>query len=63
MNVSPSTIASAGIGAPLATIVSWALNTFAGIEVPGPVEAAFGALVAAAVGYFFLGGRREDVED
>ncbi len=62
MQASPSTIASAGLGVPVATLVSWLVNVFTGIEVPGPVEAAFGAIVAALIGYFFIGGRREDVE-
>lgn len=63
MKPSQSTIASAAIGVPLATITSWVLNTFAGVEVPGPVEAAFGAVLGAAVGYFFVGGKSEDTQD
>ncbi len=61
MKPSTSTIASAAIGVPLATIVSWALSSFAGVSVPGPVEAAFGAVLGAAVGYFFSGGKADDV--
>lgn len=57
---SGSTIAGAAIGIPLATILSWAAG-LAGVEVPGPVEAAIGALVSVIVGYFFNGGKHEDV--
>lgn len=59
MSPSQSTVASLGIGAPLAAIVSW-LATLAGVEMPGPVEAAFGAVFSAVIGYFFMGGKRED---
>ena len=62
MNPSNSTVASVAVGVPAATIISWILNTFAGVEVPGPVEAALGALLGAAIGYFFAGGRRADTE-
>lgn len=63
MKPSQSTVASAIVGVPLATIISWALNTFAGVAVPGPVEAAFGAVLGALVGYVFKGGRAADTED
>jgi hypothetical protein len=63
MKPSTSTIASAAIGVPLATIISWLLNTFVGVEVPGPVEAAFGAVLGAGVGYFFMGGKAVDTEE
>lgn len=63
MKPSHSTIASAAVGVPLATIISWLLNTFAHVEVPGTVEAAFGAVLAALVGYFFVGGKAVDTED
>jgi uncharacterized membrane-anchored protein len=59
---SQSTIASVGIGIPIATIFSWVVQTFAQVEVPGEVQAAIGAVVSAIVGYFFVGGRREDTE-
>jgi hypothetical protein len=59
---SQSTVASVGIGVPVATVVAWAVATFAGIVVPGEVQAALGALVSAAVGYFFTGGRRVDTQ-
>jgi hypothetical protein len=62
MKPSSSTVASVGIGVPLATIAAWALG-LAGIEVPGPVEAAFGAVLGALVGYFFVGGKAVDTED
>lgn len=61
MKPSSSTVASVGIGVPVATIISWAVNTFAGVEVPGEVQAAFGAVVSAAIGYFFSGGRADDI--
>lgn len=63
MKPSQSTIASLGIGVPLATIASWALTTWGGVEVPGPVEAAFGAVLGAVVGYFFKGGMSEGKSD
>lgn len=62
MNPSNSTIASIAIGAPLALILCWVLNQFAQIEVPGEVQSAFGAVLSAAVGYFFVGGKKVDTE-
>jgi uncharacterized membrane-anchored protein len=59
---STSTIASAGLGVPIATIISWILNQFAGVDVPGPVEAALGAVVSTIIGYLFIGGKARDVE-
>lgn len=59
MKPSVSTIASVGLGVPLATILSWVLS-LNGIEVPGPVEAAFGVVLGAGVGYFFKGGKADD---
>lgn len=63
MKPSNSTIASLGIGVPLATIASWALNTFAGVQVPGPVEAALGAVLGGVIGYFFAGGQAAHTEE
>lgn len=55
--------AVAGIGIPLATIISWVLNAFFKVEVPGPVEAAFGASLSALIGYVVtLRGRNESLE-
>jgi Ca2+/H+ antiporter len=59
---SPSTVASIALGVPVATIVSWLLNTFLTVVVPGPVEAAMGVVIGQLMGYFFLGGRKNDVE-
>lgn len=59
---STSTVASVGIGVPVATIIAWLVNTFSGVAMPGGVEAAIGALVGAIVGYMFTGGRRADTE-
>jgi hypothetical protein len=59
MNPSNSTLASVGVGVPLATIISWAVSLF-GATMPGPVEAAVGAVISAAVGYFFHGGQADD---
>lgn len=59
---SQSTIASVGIGIPVATIFSWVLAQFANVPVPGEVQAAVGAVVSALIGYFFTGGRRADTE-
>jgi hypothetical protein len=63
MRPSVSTVASVGIGVPFATIVSWCVNTFAGVEMPGEVQAAFGAIVSALVGYLFKGGKAVDTEE
>lgn len=63
MKPSTSTFASVGIGVPFATVAAWLFNQFAGIEVPGEVQAAFGAIVSAAIGYFFIGGKAVDTED
>ena len=59
---SRSTFASVGIGVPVATIIAWTLERFTATPMPGEVQAAVGALVSALVGYFFVGGRRRDVE-
>lgn len=59
MKPSNSTFASVGIGVPAATVISWIVSQF-GIVMPGPVEAAIGALISAVVGYFFLGGKSAD---
>jgi len=56
-------MATAGIGIPLAIIISWILNEFFGVEVPGTVEAAFGASLTALIGYLVtIGGRNESLE-
>jgi hypothetical protein len=57
---SASTVASVGIGIPVATVAAWLLQQFAAVEMPGEVQAAVGALVSALIGYWFTGGRRED---
>ncbi len=62
MKPSNSTLASFGLGAPLALIISWILNEFFSVQVPGPVEAAMGALLSAGIGYFFNGGQSADTE-
>ncbi len=43
-------MAAGTIGIPLATILAWAA-TQAGLEVPGEVQAALGALISTVVGY------------
>lgn len=58
---SKSTIASVGIGIPVATVLAWVLQQFAAVEMPGEVQAAVGALVSALIGFFFTGGRAEDI--
>jgi hypothetical protein len=63
MKPSVSTVASVGIGVPVATILSWISSAFLGVEVPGPVEAAFGVVIGAVVGYFFLGGKSADTAE
>ena len=59
---SSSTVASVGIGIPVATVVAWFLTVCCAVPVPGEVQAAVGALVSALVGYFFTGGRRADTQ-
>lgn len=59
---SASTYAGIGIGVPVATVFAWLMNTFLAVEVPGEVQAAIGALIGTLAGYFFLGGKNEDVE-
>lgn len=61
MRPSPSTYASIGIGVPAATVAAWFLDACCQIPVPGEVQAAMGALISALVGYFFIGGKNEDV--
>lgn len=61
MTPSPSTVASVGIGVPVATLISWILSVTLTLEVPGEVQAAMGAIISAIVGMFFLGGKRADV--
>lgn len=63
MKPSVSTVASVGIGIPVATVLAWIVNQFAGVDVPGEVQAAFGAVVSALVGYFFVGGQAVDTEE
>jgi hypothetical protein len=62
MAPSASVGAGAAIGIPLATIISWVLNTFFHVEVPGPVEAAFGASLTALIGYVFHIGKQNQLE-
>lgn len=62
MKPSSSTVASVGIGIPLATILAWVIGQF-GIEMPGEVQAAIGAVVSAVIGYFFVGGKAVDTEE
>lgn len=59
---SSSTIASVGLGVPIATVAAWIAGVCCNVPVPGEVQAAIGALISATVGYFFVGGRRADME-
>jgi len=59
---SSSTVASIGIGIPVATLLAWVLGVCCNVPVPGEVQAAVGALVSALVGYFFNGGRQIDTQ-
>jgi len=59
---SSSTVASIGIGIPVATLFAWVLSVCCNMPVPGEVQAAAGALVSALVGYFFNGGRKVDTQ-
>jgi hypothetical protein len=51
MKPSPKIAYAAGLGAPLALVISWVYGELGG-SMPAEVAGAFGALVAAAVGYF-----------
>lgn len=62
MNPSNSSMATLGIGVPAATVLAWLTHVLFGVEVPGPVEAAGGALIAGLIGLFFKGGLREHTE-
>lgn len=59
---SPSTNAGV-VGVFVAVIVVWALKEFAQVDVPEEVAAAIGGLLSTVLGYFRLGGKREDVSD
>lgn len=48
------TLGGAGIG----PVIVWALNAFAGVEVPAEVAASLGAILGNVIGYFFDGGRK-----
>lgn len=60
MTPSVSTVASVGLGIPIATILSWLLDVTVHLQMPGPVEAACGVVIGAVVGYFFKGGQASD---
>lgn len=60
---SVSTVASVGIGIPVATILSWICDVGLHIQMPGPVEAAFGAVISAVIGYLFKGGKAVHTEE
>lgn len=62
MKPSASTIASVGIGVPCATILSWVISQITGNPMPGPVEAALGAVISAVIGYIFPGGQSQDLQ-
>jgi hypothetical protein len=62
MRPSNSTFASVGIGVPAATVISWTVSLF-GVVMPGPVEAAIGAIISSVIGYFFLGGKAVEPVD
>jgi len=59
MTPSTSTVASIGLGVPLAVLVSWGLS-LAGITMPVEAQTALGAVLSAIVGYFFVGGQSSD---
>jgi hypothetical protein len=60
MKPSVSTVASATLGTSTAVIIAWGVSTFAHVAIPDMVEAAFGSLLSAAIGYFFSGGQAID---
>lgn len=60
MRPSVATVAAVGIGAPVAGILSWLVDVIFGLTMPDHVEASFGVVIGALVGYFFRGGKAED---
>jgi hypothetical protein len=52
MRPSNNTLASVGIGVPLATIIAW-ITGYYGVVMPSEVQAAVGAVISAIVGFFF----------
>lgn len=61
----PSASTSAGVtaGVPASVVLLFLFQTYTGIDVPGEVAAAFGALLSQVIGYFLPGGRRRDTEN
>lgn len=53
---STSTVASAGLGGPIAIIVAWIAGIF-GLTMTTDVAISFGVIISTAVGYFFCGGK------
>jgi len=51
MTPSTNTIASVGLGVPIATVGAWLVSVCCSIAVPGEVQAACGALLSAGIGY------------
>lgn len=51
MTPSTNTIASVGLGVPIATVGAWAISVCCSVAVPGEVQAAVGALLSAGIGY------------
>lgn len=62
---SSSTVASAGLGIPVSIILVWitdmVLQHFGLEKVPVEVATAGGAVCSFIIGYFFPGGRSDDV--
>ena len=52
MNKDYTTATGAGVGTALATIIVWAVQTFAGVDVPLGVEGAVGVVMSAALALF-----------
>lgn len=44
-------IAAAGIGVPISVVLAWAVQTFAGVEIPAEVATAIGGLISTFLGY------------
>lgn len=44
-------LGAGGIGVPAAIFVAWVLQMIAGVEVPGEVQAAIGAMISTAIAY------------
>lgn len=62
MKPSNSTIASAGLGLPVAIVTAWLAGQF-GLDMTAEVQTAFGVIISTVIGYFFEGGKKAAASD